>query len=193
MCEILFEKFGVGFTNIEPQAKLTVFAEGLQTAMVLDSGDDVTHCIPIVDTYIMHHNIKRLNITGRHITEYLIRLLQLKGYAFNSSADFETIRELKEEFCFVSCNIKEDKKLDRETTYYNSYKKLPDGRKIRISNKKFEATEIMFDPFLIQSELPGIHAIVYESINSCPFDVRKELYKNIVLSGATTMFPWICK
>ena len=40
MCEILFEKFGVGFTNIEPQAKLTVFAEGLQTAMVLDSGDD---------------------------------------------------------------------------------------------------------------------------------------------------------
>ena len=47
----------------------------------------------------------------------------------------------------------------------------------------------MFDPFLIQSELPGIHAIVYESINSCPFDVRKELYKNIVLSGATTMFP----
>ena len=189
MCEILFEKLGVGFTNIEPQAKLTVFAEGLQTAMVLDSGDGVTHCIPIVDTYIMHHNIKRLNIAGRHITDYLIRLLQLKGYAFNSSADFETIRELKEEYCFVSCDIEGDRKLDKETTYYNSYKKLPDGRKIRISNEKFEATEILFNPFLFQSEQPGIHEIVYESINACPIDVRKNLYKNIVLSGATTMFP----
>ena len=189
MCEILFEKLGVGFTNIEPQAKLTVFAEGLETAMVLDSGDGVTHCIPIVDTYIMHHNIKRLNIAGRHITDYLIRLLQLKGYAFNSSADFETIRELKEEYCFVSCDIEGDRKLDKETTYYNSYKKLPDGRKIRISNEKFEATEILFNPFLFQSEQPGIHEIVYESINSCPIDVRKNLYKNIVLSGATTMFP----
>ena len=189
MCEILFEKLGVGFTNIEPQAKLTVFAEGLDTAMVLDSGDGVTHCIPIVETYILHNNIKRLNIAGRHITEYLIRLLQLKGYAFNSSADFETIRELKEEYCFVSCDIESDRKLDKETTYYNSYKKLPDGRKIRISNEKFEATEILFNPFLVQSEQPGIHEIVYESINSSPIDVRKSLYKNIVLSGATTMFP----
>jgi actin-related protein 2 len=166
-----------------------VFAEGLDTAMVLDSGDGVTHCITIVDTYILHNNIKRLNIAGRHITEYLIRLLQLKGYAFNSSADFETIRELKEEYCFVSCDIESDRKLDKETTYYNSYKKLPDGRKIRISNEKFEATEILFNPFLVQSEQPGIHEIVYESINSSAIDVRKNLYKNIVLSGATTMFP----
>jgi actin-related protein 2 len=189
MCEILFEKLGVGNVNIEPQAKMTVYAEGLQTAMVLDSGDGVSHCIPIVDNYILHHNIKRLNIAGRHVTEYLIRLLQLKGYAFNSSADFETIRDLKEEFCFVSCDINGDRKLDAETTYYNSYKKLPDGRKIRISNEKFEATEILFNPFLCQSEQPGIHEMVYDSINSCAIDVRKDLYKNIVLSGATTMFP----
>ena len=67
--------------------------------------------------------------------------------------------------CFVSCDIESDRKLDKETTYYNSIHKLPDGRKIRISNEKFEAPEILFHPFLIQNESPGVHEILYNSIN----------------------------
>jgi actin-related protein 2 len=78
MAEILFEKLGVGYFNIEPQAKLSLLCEGLQSGVVLDSGDGVTHCIPIFENTILHHNIKRLNIAGRHITDYLIRLLQVK-------------------------------------------------------------------------------------------------------------------
>lgn len=78
MAEILLEKLGVGYFNIEPQAKLSLLAEGLDTGLVLDSGDGVTHCIPIQSNMILHHYIKRLNIAGRHITQYLIRLLQLK-------------------------------------------------------------------------------------------------------------------
>lgn len=42
---------------------------------------------------------------------------------------------------------------------------LPDGRKIRISNEKFEAPEILFNPYLCQSEQSGIHEMVYDSIN----------------------------
>jgi len=88
-----------------------------------------------------------------------------RGYAFNSSADFETIRELKEKFCFVSCDIKGDRKLDGETTYYNSYYKLPDGRQVKISNEKFEAPEILFSPYLVNSESDGIHELVFNCIN----------------------------
>ena len=78
MAEILFEKIGAGYFNIEPQAKLTLLSEGLDSGIVLDSGDGVTHCIPISDGAILHHNIKRLNVAGRHVTDYLIRLLQVK-------------------------------------------------------------------------------------------------------------------
>jgi actin-related protein 2 len=78
MAEILFEKIGVGYFNIEPQAKLSLLCEGLDSGVVLDSGDGVTHCIPIFSNSIMQHQIKRLNIAGRHITDYLIRLLQVK-------------------------------------------------------------------------------------------------------------------
>ena len=169
MAQILFEKIGIGFFNIEPQAKMTLYCEGEETGVVLDSGDGVTHVIPVFANYLLHHQIKRLDIAGRHITDYLIRLLQIKGYAFNSTADFEIVRELKEKYCFVSCDIESDRKLDKETTYYNSYTKLPDGRKIRISNEKFEAPEILFHPFLIQNESPGIHEILFNSINVSKF------------------------
>jgi actin-related protein 2 len=189
MGEILFEKIGLGYFNIEPQAKMTLYCEGEETGVVLDSGDGVTHVIPVFANYLLHHQIKRLDIAGRHITDYLIRLLQIKGYAFNSTADFEIVRELKEKYCFVSCDIEADRKLDKETTFYNSYTKLPDGRKIRISNEKFEAPEILFHPFLIQNESPGVHEILFNSINSCPLDVRPKLYNHIVLSGASTMYP----
>ena len=66
---------------------------------------------------------------------------------------------------------------------------MPDKRVINIANEKYEAPEILFQPFLCQSEQPGIHEMVYDSINTCPIDTRKSLYKNILLSGATTMFP----
>jgi actin-related protein 2 len=169
MGEILFEKIGLGYFNIEPQAKMTLYCEGEETGVVLDSGDGVTHVIPVFANYLLHHQIKRLDIAGRHITDYLIRLLQIKGYAFNSTADFEIVRELKEKYCFVSCDIESDRKLDKETTYYNSYTKLPDGRKIRISNEKFEAPEILFHPFLIQNESPGVHEMLFNSINVSKF------------------------
>ena len=165
MAKIVFEQLGFGFFNIETQAKLTLYCEALQTGIILDSGDGVTHCIPIFEDFILPQNIKRLDIAGRHITEYLIKLLQMKGYAFNSSADFELVREIKEKYCFVSCDIDSDRKLDAETTYYNSIHKLPDGRKIRISNEKFEAPEILFNPNLIKNESPGVHEMLFDSIN----------------------------
>ena len=165
MAQILFEKIGIGFFNIEPQAKMTLYCEGGESGVVLDSGDGVTHVIPIAKNFLLQHQIKRLDIAGRHITNYLTRLMQIKGYAFNSTADFEIVRELKEKYCFVSCDIKSDRKLDQETTYYNTYTKLPDGRKIRISCEKFEAPEILFQPHLVQNEMPGVHEMLYNCIN----------------------------
>jgi len=78
MMQILFEKLHVSRMNIEPQAKLTLICEGLTSGIVLDSGDGVSHCIPVFDNSILTHHIKRLNVAGRHITNYLTRLLQLK-------------------------------------------------------------------------------------------------------------------
>lgn len=127
MGEIMFEQFGFGGILFEMQALLSMMAEGNTTGLVFDSGDGVSHCIPIFEGIPLNDQIKRLNVAGRHVTDYLIKLLLLRGYAFNSSADFETVREIKEQLCYVSYDLKKDRKLAVETTVVDKEYRLPDG------------------------------------------------------------------
>jgi Actin len=76
------------------------------TGVVVDTGDGVTHVVPVYDGFVPQHLIRRLDVAGRHITQYLIKLLMLRGYAFNRTADFETVRQIKEKLCYVACDIK---------------------------------------------------------------------------------------
>lgn len=80
--------------------------QGLMTGVVVDTGDGVTHVVPVFDGFVPQHLIRRLDVAGRHITQYLIKLLMLRGYAFNRTADFETVRQIKEKLCYVACDIK---------------------------------------------------------------------------------------
>jgi actin-related protein 2 len=90
---------------------MSLFAEGLLSAVLLDSGDGVTHCIPVYEGHPLKNAIQRIDIAGKSITKYLTKLLFLRGYAFNSSADFETVREIKEKHCFISHDILIDRKI----------------------------------------------------------------------------------
>ena len=164
MGEIFFEKFGISYFNIEPRAKLALFSQGIQTGMVLHSGGSETYCVPIVHDYLLHHHIKKLDIAGRHISQYLTDLLKNNGYNFHFDVDFELMREIKDNYCFVSSHILSERKLNQETTYHNSILRLPDGRKITLSSEKYEATEILFHPELIHNDKPGVHEMIVNSI-----------------------------
>ena len=113
----------------------------------------------------------------------------MRGYAFNSSADFETVREIKEATCYVSYDVKKDRKLAMETTVVDKEYKLPDKTSIVVGRERFEAPECLFSPSLVDSEKPGIADMIFESINESPIDCRKDFYKNILLTGGTTMYP----
>ena len=170
--EIIFEKFGLGFFNVEPQPRMVLFAHGQVSGTVLDIGEVSTNITPIYDLNLLNYNTKRLDIGGRFITDYFIRLLQRKGYALSPlvDSDFVQCKALKEKYCFVSCDYESDVSLNFDTTYYNSNVKLPDGRKIIVSNEKFEAPEILFKPEIVPefgsiNKSCGIHDLLYESIN----------------------------
>ena len=86
------------------------------TGLVLDSGDGVTHAVPVNGGFVDKININRSNIAGWHITDYLKKLLLIKGYVFSTSSEMEIVREIKEKCCYVSCDIELDRRLARETT-----------------------------------------------------------------------------
>lgn len=67
----------------------------------MDSGDGVTHIVPVYDGFALPHLTRRLDIAGRDVTRYLIKLLLMRGYAFNRTADFETVSQIKEQLCYV--------------------------------------------------------------------------------------------
>eukprot|EP00095_Tigriopus_kingsejongensis_P006939 snap_masked-scaffold1282_size50771-processed-gene-0.3 protein:Tk06939 transcript:snap_masked-scaffold1282_size50771-processed-gene-0.3-mRNA-1 annotation:"actin-related protein 2" len=189
MIEVMFEKYGFHATNIAIQAVLTLYAQGLLTGVVVDSGDGVTHICPVYEGFALPHLTRRLDIAGRDITRYLIKLLLLRGYAFNHTADFETVRMMKEKLCYVGYDVVTEQKLAQETTFLVEPYTLPDGRVIKVGGERFEASEALFQPHLINVEGQGIAELVFNAIQSAEMDIRSDLYKHIVLSGGSTMYP----
>jgi len=51
-----------------------------------------------------------------HVIVHNMQLLLLRGYAFNHSADFETVRQMKEKLCYVGYDVEQEQKLALETT-----------------------------------------------------------------------------
>uniref|UniRef100_A0A1B6LKL0 Actin-related protein 2 n=1 Tax=Graphocephala atropunctata TaxID=36148 RepID=A0A1B6LKL0_9HEMI len=189
MIEVMFEQYQFHGAYIAIQAVLTLYAQGLISGVVVDSGDGVTHICPVYEEYALPHLTRRLDIAGRDITKYLIKLLLLRGYAFNHTADFETVRQMKEKLCYVGYNIETEQKLALETTVLVEPYTLPDGRVIKLGGERFEAPEALFQPHLIDVEGQGIAELVFNTIQAADMDIRAELYKHIVLSGGSTMYP----
>lgn len=189
MIELMFEKYQFEGVHIAIQAVLTLYAQGLLTGIVIDSGDGVTHMCPVYEGFALPHLTRRLDIAGRDITRYLIKLLLLRGYAFNHSADFETVRMLKEKLCYVAYDVEQEQKLALETTTLVEPYLLPDGRTINVGGERFEAPEALFQPHLINVDGVGVAELLFNTIQAADVDLRPEFYKHIVLSGGSTMYP----
>ncbi|KAK1332785.1 hypothetical protein QTO34_006316 [Cnephaeus nilssonii] len=94
--EVFFETFNVPALFISMQAVLSLYATGRTTGVVLDSGDGVTHAVPIYEGFAMPHSIMRVDIAGRDVSRYLRLLLRKEGFDFHTSAEFEVVRTIKE-------------------------------------------------------------------------------------------------
>ncbi|EEA25648.1 Arp2/3 complex subunit, actin nucleation center [Talaromyces marneffei ATCC 18224] len=189
MAEVMLEGYGFGGVYVAIQAVLALYAQGLSSGVVVDSGDGVTHIVPVFESTVLNHHIRRLDVAGRDVTRNLIALLLRRGYALNRTADFETVRQIKEKLCYVSYDLELDQRLSEDTTVLVESYTLPDGRVIRVGSERFEAPECLFQPHLVDVDQAGIAELLFNTIQGTDMDVRSSLYKAIVLSGGSSMYP----
>jgi len=188
MTEIMFQVFNTPAMYVYIQAVLSLYASGRTTGIVMDSGDGVSHTVPIFEGYALPQAILRLDLAGRDLTDHMIRLLTERGHSFSTSAEREIVRDIKEQLCFVAQDYDDELNASAQSNAVEKSYTLPDGQVIVIGNERFRCPEVLFKPHHIGSESEGIHKVTFDSIMKCDFDIRKELYGNIVLSGGTTMF-----
>jgi centractin len=134
--QILFETFNVPALFVSIQAILSLYASGRTTGIVMDSGDGVSHAVPVYEGFAVPSSIRRIDVAGRDVTEHLQLLLRKQGHVFHTSAEKEVVRTIKEKTSYVAIDPKREEKewtanagrMESKAIEYA----LPDGRKIKV-------------------------------------------------------------
>ena len=195
--ELFFEGFAAEGLYLTVNAVLSLYAAGLTTGTVIDSGADLTLSVPIHEGYSLTRQVTKSHVAGSAITKFLVQKLAEKGYTFTTPDEIDIVTNIKETLCYVT---EEFAKPRSQEAYI-----LPDGTELKLGDEAFRSTEYLFDfglmdgtsePFQLTTETEdvisssvskGISGLVYDSVTKCESSLRPILLNNIVMAGGTTL------
>jgi actin-related protein len=189
MITIMFESFNVPNAYVQIQAVLSLYAAGRTTGLVVDSGDGVSHTVPVFEGFSIPHAITKMEIAGRVLTNWCQKLLLNHGHNFTSSAELEIVKDIKEKTCYVAENFEEEKAQAEGSSAKDMAYTLPDKSVITVKAEvRMSCPELLFKPSLDGKTCKSLDDLTMHSVNESDIDVRKALLSNLILSGGTTMY-----
>ena len=189
MISIMFESFNVPNCYVAIQAVLSLYAAGRTTGLVVDSGDGVSHTVPVFEGFSIPHAVTKMDIAGRVLTNWAQKLLLNHGHNFTSSAELEIVKDIKEKTCFVAQNFEEEKAEAEGSSAKDVTYTLPDKSVITVKAEvRMSCPELLFRPQLDGKSCKSLDALTMHSVTESDIDVRKALLANLILSGGTTMY-----
>lgn len=178
--QVLFETFHVTSLYTCQQAVLGLFGIGKTTGITLDCGEGNYHIVPVYEGYSISHAILKSELSGAMLTNYMQQLLGEKA----ADLPLTSIRQIKEKLCYVPL----DYQAESQAAEQFASTKLATGEIFECGSERYRCPEILFDPTLNELEFDGIHQSIFDSIMKCDIDIRKDMYKNILLCGGSAMF-----
>ncbi len=189
MVTIMFETFQVKNVYVALQAVMSLYAAGRTTGLVADAGDGVSHTIPVFEGFSIPHAVEKMEIAGRVLTDWMQKLLLGTGESLTSSAEMEIVRDIKEKLCYVAQNYEQENQQAQNSSENDKQYTMPDKRVITVpAHVRMSCPELLFQPALNGKSCKSLQDLAWASVSASDVDVRKDLCKNIILSGGTTMY-----
>lgn len=183
--QLLFEEFQHPGVLCASQGLLSLYASGNTTGVVVDIGDGVTQTCPTFEGYTIKDAVRRVDFGGRDVTEYLRQLMRQYGNFFDTTAEVDIVRTIKEQRCQVAASTKD---VSSKVVKH----RLPDGSEVSLGPELSQATEVLFSPSWVGREHGGVATVAAESIRLTDVDLRREIFQNVILAGGSTLASGFC-
>ncbi|XP_072457018.1 actin-like protein 9 [Notamacropus eugenii] len=187
LVEVVFESLRSPGMYVAYQSVLSVYAHGLVSGLVVDTGHGVTHTVPVYQGYNLPHATERMDLAGAHLTAYLAEMLRGAGYPFGER-DISLVESIKHQFCYVAADFIAEQNQPTKDSRENF--QLPDGQVISLGKERFQCPELLFNPPSMPGLVPlGIPDMAKESLRKVPNEAREDVSQNVLLCGGSSLFP----